>query len=90
MQRASRFSLCDFSGRYREYDARMNEGEVVERLRTALAMFDLGESIMRQNLRRADPEASEQDIEARLRVWLLERPGAEHGDAPGRLRPVPE
>jgi hypothetical protein len=53
-------------------------------------MFDLGESIMRQNLRRADPEASEQDIEARLRVWLLERPGAEHGDAPGRLRPVPE
>jgi hypothetical protein len=53
-------------------------------------MFDLGESIMRQNLRRADPEASEQDIEARLGAWLLERPGAEHGDAPGKLRRVPE
>jgi hypothetical protein len=67
-----------------------NEGEAAERLRTALEMFELGEAIMRQNLRRADPEASEHDIDARLRVWLLERPGAEHGDAPGRPRPVPE
>jgi len=67
-----------------------DKGEAAQRLQTALEMFDLGESIMRQNLRRADPGASEQDIEARLHEWLLERPGAEHGDAPGRLRRLPQ
>jgi hypothetical protein len=56
------------------------------KLRIALDMFGLGESIMRQNLRRTFPGASEQEIEARLWLWLSERPGAELGDAPGRLR----
>jgi hypothetical protein len=63
--------------------------EAAQRLQTALEMFELGESIMRQNLRRADPGASEEDIDARLQAWLLERPGAERGDAPGRPRRIP-
>ncbi len=50
----------------------------------ALDMFSLGESIMRQNLRRSFPDASDAEIEARLLEWLSQRPGAEHGDAPGR------
>lgn len=53
------------------------------RLRAALEMFDDGVALMRQNLRRADPEASEEEIERRLRAWLRHRPGAEHGDAVG-------
>ena len=61
-----------------------------EKLRTALEMFGLGESMMRQNLRRADPNASEAEIEAKLSAWLSGRPGAEDGDAPGRVRRFPE
>lgn len=61
------------------------------RLRTALALFDDGVALMRQNLRRAHPEASGEEIERRLRSWLRQRPGAEHGDgvgsaAEGRIR----
>lgn len=54
------------------------------RLRTALALFDDGVALMRQNLRRAHPEASDEEIERRLRAWVRERPGAEHGDGVGR------
>lgn len=38
----------------------------------------------RQSLRRSNPEASDEEIEQRLQQWLLDRPGAEHGDSPGR------
>jgi hypothetical protein len=58
-----------------------------ERLRLALDMFATGEEIMRQNLRRRNPGATDEQIEAMLQVWRLERPGAETGDgwgAPGR------
>ena len=58
----------------------------VTKLRIALEMFGLGESMMRQNLRRTYPAASESEIEAKLSAWLRERPGAEFGDAPGRVR----
>lgn len=60
-----------------------------QRLRQALAMFDDGVALMRQNLRRRDPDAPEEEIDRRLRAWLQERPGAPHGDAegpPGRRR----
>jgi hypothetical protein len=40
--------------------------------------------LMRQNLRRSDPDASEEDIDLRLRQWLHARPGAESGDCAGR------
>lgn len=56
------------------------------RLRIALEMFGLGESMMRQKLRRTYPAASESEIEAKISAWLCERPGAEHGDAPGKSR----
>ncbi|MGH8886588.1 MAG: hypothetical protein ACRDYX_15710 [Egibacteraceae bacterium] len=34
---------------------------------------------MRQNLRRAHPEATAEDIEQLLRDWINHRPGAEWG-----------
>jgi lauroyl/myristoyl acyltransferase len=58
--------------------------EAVARLRLALDLFEAGESIMRQNLRRRFPEASAAEIEGRLDAWLSERAGAEFGDAVGR------
>lgn len=62
----------------------------VSRLRLALEVFESGVDLMRQNLRRERPAASDTEIEAALVQWLRTRPGAEHGDAPGRPRPVPE
>jgi Rv0078B-related antitoxin len=56
----------------------------IERLRLALDLFATGEAIMRQNLRRRFPHASPEEIEVRLDAWLVERPGAEAGDAVGR------
>ncbi len=53
-------------------------------LRTAFDLFVAGRHMMRQNLKRRHPEASDQEIDRLLRAWLRERPGAEHGDAAGR------
>lgn len=52
--------------------------------RVTLDLFDGGVQLMRQNLRRSNPDADEQEITRRLSTWLRERPGAEHGDCPGR------
>jgi hypothetical protein len=60
---------------------------LAERLRVALDLYEAGEQLMRQNLRRRHPDASEAEIAERLAAWLRERPGAEHGDAAGRPAP---
>jgi hypothetical protein len=55
-----------------------------ERLRLALDLYAAGEALMRQNLRRRHPAASEEEIEAQLTSWVSDRPGAPFGDAAGR------
>lgn len=50
-----------------------------EKLRVALELQDLGIQIMKSNLRRRFPDASEEELRERLRQWLLDRPP----DAPG-------
>jgi hypothetical protein len=55
------------------------------RLLAALDLHETGVEIMRQNLRRRDPSASDHDIDAQLRAWLSHRPGAEYGDCPGPI-----
>lgn len=57
---------------------------IAERFRTTLELFELGEAMLRQKLRRKHPLASEAEIEAQIREWLERRPGAEHGDGVGR------
>lgn len=61
------------------------KGTVAERMAIAFDLWDMGDEIMRQNLRRRNPDASEAEIEELFRRWLLERPGAEHGDASGPM-----
>ena len=51
--------------------------------RTTLDLFDTGLALMRQNLRREHPDATEREIDLQLRQWLQDRPGAESGDCPG-------
>jgi len=58
-------------------------------LEVALEMFGLGESILREKLRRTHPGASDAEIEEKLVAWMRTRPGAEYGDSAGRPRPVP-
>ena len=52
--------------------------------RTTLELFENGLDLMRQNLRRNHPEAGDEEIERLLHEWLVNRPGAESGDCPGR------
>lgn len=62
---------------------------IAERLRTALELYDLGLTVMRQNLRRRFPTDDDAAIERRLVDWRLQRQDAPDGDCPGRLVPVP-
>lgn len=55
-----------------------------EKLRLSLEMFTYGCEMMRLNLRRSHPQASDTEIEELFRAWLRTRPGAEHGDGVGR------
>jgi len=54
------------------------------RLRAALEMFEPGVEIVRQSFRRNHPDLTEPEIEAKVRAWLMDRPGAPFGDAVGR------
>lgn len=41
-----------------------------EKLRQALELMELGIELQRRRLRAVDPTASEQDIDARLLLWM--------------------
>jgi hypothetical protein len=57
---------------------------IAERFRTTLELFELGEAMLRQKLKRKHPLSSDAEIEAYIQEWLERRPGAEHGDGVGR------
>jgi len=57
--------------------------DALERFRTALELADLAEQMMRQKLRRENPDADEAQIERMLDDWFARRPGAEFGDGDG-------
>jgi hypothetical protein len=62
----------------------IRDPKVMSRMKMAFDLYETAEAIMRQNLRRRFPDAQESEIERRLVSWLRRRPGAEHGDGPGR------
>ena len=68
----------------------MAASEIARRFQLALDLYQAGEDMMRAKLRREFPHDTDEEIERRLIAWLSERPGAEHGDCPGTLRPLPE
>ena len=57
--------------------------DIEQRMALAFDLWETGDQIMLQNLRRRNPEASEEEIAELFQQWLLVRPGAEHGDASG-------
>ncbi len=48
-----------------------------------LALYDFGETTLRNKLRRKYPGATEAAIDAMIVAWLERRPGAEDGDGEG-------
>ncbi|MFW6012489.1 MAG: hypothetical protein ACOC92_02135 [bacterium] len=62
----------------------VRDPEAAKRLELAFDLYEAAEAIMRQNLRRRNPEATDEEIEEGIRAWLRRRPGAEHGDGVGR------
>jgi hypothetical protein len=63
----------------------MTPEEAQERFKVLVDLAELAEEMTRARLRREDPQASPEVIEARVEAWLADRPGAEHGDAEGRV-----
>lgn len=57
-----------------------------ERLSIAFDLFEFGEDLMRQNLRRQHPSATPARIESLLLEWLQNRPFAQPDDPV--LRPI--
>jgi hypothetical protein len=55
---------------------------LVDRLHTAADLWATGVTLQREAIRRRHPDASDQDIEAQLNHWLMDRPGAKAGDGP--------
>ncbi len=66
------------------------QSETAKRLRLALAMFEAGVEMMRQNLIRRFPNDAPESIEKRLNAWLQTRDCAPYGDADGRIAPIPK
>jgi hypothetical protein len=58
-------------------------------MRLAFELAELGEAMFRQRLRRNRPDLTESEVDALVDAWRQRRPGAEHGDAQGRLVPWP-
>jgi hypothetical protein len=51
-----------------------------ERFRVAVELHETGLAMQRATLRRRNPDASDEEVDALMRAWLLERPL----DCPGR------
>ncbi|MGH9462671.1 MAG: hypothetical protein ACRD1X_15760 [Vicinamibacteria bacterium] len=58
--------------------------ERAERFRLTLDLFQSGVEMKRQSLLREFPDLTEEELDARLKAWLQDRPGAEHGDCSGK------
>jgi hypothetical protein len=76
-------AAVDAHGKPMSY-ATMSGMSPAQKFRAALELHEVGVALMRQNLRRRNPDASAAEIEKLLSVWLRTRPGAEYGDAVGR------
>jgi hypothetical protein len=61
----------------------VDTASAANRLRLALDMYEVGERMQRQRLRRRHPDASPAEIEAEVRAWRARRPGNAAGGHPG-------
>lgn len=62
----------------------IRDPEFMKRMELTFDLYEAAEQMMRQNLIRRNPDATEEEILEGLQEWLRRRPGAEHGDGEGR------
>lgn len=60
----------------------IRDPEILARAEAAFDLCQTVEDIMRQNLRRRHPEASEDEIRERFSAWVEKRPYVEPSSAP--------
>jgi hypothetical protein len=65
---------------------RADDRDPIALTRQLLDLYQTSQDLMRQNLRRRHPGASEKEVEERLIAWSQHRPGAELGDVGGPIR----
>lgn len=63
----------------------LNDPIYAKRLLIALDLAESGIQMRRAQLERRYPDESKEEIQERLKAWLLTRPGAEGGDGQGRI-----
>jgi hypothetical protein len=52
----------------------IRDPEVIARFKATCALFEAGQVLMLQNLRRRYPEESEADVDRRFKAWFQKRP----------------
>jgi Xaa-Pro aminopeptidase len=52
----------------------IHDPEVLARMRVTFDLYQTAVDMMRQNLRRRHPDASEAEIARRMQEWMLEQP----------------
>lgn len=62
------------AGRYHRLMKPIRDPEVLARMDLAFDLYEAAEEMMRQNLRRRNPEATEEEIEEGIRDWLRRQP----------------
>ncbi|HKI02101.1 MAG TPA: hypothetical protein VKK31_08980 [Thermoanaerobaculia bacterium] len=60
----------------------IRDPKILARAEAAFDLCQTAEDIMRQNLRRRHPQASEQEIRQRFIAWVEKRPYVEPSSAP--------
>jgi hypothetical protein len=59
--------------------------DATEKMKTLLDLFEFGESVMRENLKRKFSRESEEQIDRRFLAWRLRLPGYDEAEAPAAI-----
>ena len=68
---------------------RVTDQAAASRLRAAFELFELAEQIIRQNVLRENPQATEKEIARRIAKWRRQPPELGPSGGALRLRPRP-
>lgn len=61
----------------------VHDAGIVERMQMTFELYEVAETMKRQNVRRRHPELSPAAVEEQVLEWLLDRSGARDGDSEG-------
>jgi len=68
----------------------IRDPEVLARMDLAFDLYEAAEEMKRQNLRRQNPDATEEEIEQGIRDWLARGPGSRARDEHERTGSGPQ